>query len=347
MELQVYEFELALRYPFSISRHTYDSIRTMIVELTYENISGFGEATVNPYYGITIDNLVEAFSTAAEFLEDFPFVSPRDLWQNLHLPLTGNFFALSAIDCAAHDLYGKLKGASFSHMHGINYSKYPFTSYTLGISDTETIKKKIRKVPWPVYKLKLGAPNDLEIIREIRKHTGSLIRIDANGGWSLEHAVKMVEVLSEIGVEFVEQPLNKDQWQDMDILHKKFPLPMIADESCVREEDVEKCHGNFDGINVKLSKCGGLTPALRMVERARDLGMKVMIGCMTESTVGISAAAQLLPLVDYADLDGPLLLKEDVATGIKYKNGCLKLKSRNGLGFNFKYGKFESKLVKL
>jgi L-Ala-D/L-Glu epimerase len=347
MELQVYAFELALRYPFSISRHTYHSIQTLIVELVYENTSGFGEATLNPYYGITSENLLEAFSATAERISNYTFKSPAKLWQDLHGPLEKNFFALSAIDCAAHDLYGKLKGTTFGHIHGIDYVKYPLTSYTLGISDLETMKKKIRQVPWPVYKLKLGARNDLEIIREIRNYTKSLIRIDANGGWTLEQALEMAEVLSETGVEFIEQPLKREHWDEISVLHKKMALPLIADESCVREDDVEKCHGKFDGINVKLSKCGGLTPALRMIARARDLGMKVMIGCMTESTVGISAAAKLLPLVDYADLDGPLLLKEDVATGVKYRNGCLILKNRNGLGFNFKYGKFEANPVKI
>jgi L-alanine-DL-glutamate epimerase-like enolase superfamily enzyme len=268
------------------------------------------------------------------------------LWQDLQPALDKNYFALSAIDCAAHDLYGKLKGTTFGHMHGIDYSKYPFTSYTLGIGDTETMKKKIRQFPWPVYKLKLGAPNDLEIVKEIRNHTQALLRIDANGGWTLRQALEMADALLEAGVEFVEQPLKREEWDDMDSLHEKIKIPLFADESCVRESDVWKCHGKFDGVNVKLSKCGGLTPAMRIIEQARNLGMKVMIGCMTESTIGISAAAQLLPLVDYADLDGPLLLKENVATGIKYRNGYLILKNRNGLGFNFKYGKFETNPVK-
>ncbi len=342
MELQVYEFDLSLRYPFSISRHTYHSMQTMIVELSYESVSGFGEATTNPYYGITLENLVNAFSLAAELVEGYKFKSPGDLWNALHSHLEDNYFALSAIDCAAHDLFCKLKGRSFSYHHGINYSKYPFTSYTLGIGTLEDMQKKVSQLSWPVYKIKLGAPNDLEIIREIRKYTKSLLRVDANGGWTIGQAEKMIGELAKIEVEFIEQPLAHGQWENMRELHDRTLLPLIADESCAREEDLEKCHGYFDGINVKLSKCGGLTPALRMIEKARNLGMKVMIGCMTETTVGISAAAQLLPLVDYADLDGPLLLKEDVATGVKYKNGCLKLKNWNGLGFDFKYGKFET-----
>jgi len=342
MELQVYQFDLALRQPFSISRHTYNSIQSLIVELIYDHVSGFGEATTNPYYGKTIEKLLESITLASDLLADYRFQSPGDLWDYLNPHLKTNYFALSAIDCAAHDLYGKLRGQSFGYQYGIDYSKYPFTSYTLGIGTPEEIRHKINQFPWPVYKIKLGSDNDQEIIQKIRKYTKSILRIDANGAWTLEKALGLIEKLSDIQVEFLEQPLHSDHWEEMKELQKVSSIPLIADESCVWESDVGQCHQYFDGINIKLSKCGGLTPALRMIQQAKNLGMKVMIGCMTESTVGISAAAQLLPLVDYADLDGPLLLRENVATGIKYKNGCLKLKRRNGLGFNFKYEKFET-----
>jgi len=345
MELQVYQFDLALRYPFTISRHTYDSIQSFIIELIYENISGFGEATTNPYYQVTTDNLLDAFSDIRELLETYPFKTPEQLWEYVSPHLDNNYFALSAIDCAAHDLYGKLRGQSFSYQYGINYSKYPFTSYTLGISTLNEIKKKLKELSWPIYKVKLGSKNDIDIIKHVRTFTNAIIRVDANCAWSLNEAIEKVEKMQKLDVEFIEQPLKTDLWEEMKILRKNSQIPMIADESCAREEDVDKCFGYFDGVNVKLAKCGGLTPALRMIEKARRSGMKVMIGCMTESTVGITAAAQLLPLVDYADLDGPLLLKEDVATGVKYKNGHLKLKNRYGLGFDFKYEKFKVDMI--
>ncbi len=345
MELQVYQFDLALRYPFTISRHTYHSIQSFIVELIYKNVSGFGEATTNPYYQVTAENLVDAFSSISELIAIYPFKDPDQFWRFISPHLAHNYFALSAIDCAAHDLYGKLNRRSFSYQYGINYSKYPFTSYTLGISTLKETEKKLKEKPWPVYKIKLGSKNDINILQHVRKFTDAIIRVDVNGAWSLNEAIEKIEKMQKLDVEFIEQPLKTDLWEEMKILRENSQIPVIADESCVREEDVDICYGYFDGVNVKLAKCGGLTPALRMIEKARKSGMKVMIGCMTESTVGITAAAQLLPLVDYADLDGPLLLKEDVATGIKYKNGHIKLKNRFGLGFDFKYEKFKIDMI--
>ncbi len=342
MDLVAYQYDLKLRYPFGISRHTYDFIQTVIIELVYENFSGFGEATTNPYYHSSIDSLKEDFSIISEAIEDYEFYNPERLWHHIYPLMQGNLFALAALDCAAHDLYCKMRGRSFHYQYGIDYFKYPFTSYTLGISSPDDIHRKIKDLPWPVYKVKLGTGQDEAMIREVRKNSGSLIRIDANSGWTLKRALELMPLLEEAGVEFIEQPLPPDQWQDVKELKEMSAIPLIADESCVREEDVKKCVGHFDGINIKLSKCGGLTPALRMIRKARELGLSVMIGCMTESTIGVTAAAQLLPLVNYADLDGPLLLREDLATGVKFKNGYIKLKNRNGLGFRFKYEKFES-----
>lgn len=342
MELNVYPFDLALRYPFTISRHTYDTMKTIIVEMKKGRYTGFGEATTNPYYQSTEENLLEAFEAAAGVLSSVHVAHPAELWPDLEQATGGQYFALSALDCAAYDLAGIMHGRSFGYQFGMDYNKYPFTSYTLGIGKEEEIRAKIRDLPWPVYKIKLGSRHDLETLGVIRRYTDALLRVDANGGWERDEALEMAGKLKGMDVEFIEQPLPEDAWEDMKWLKSRSPLPLIADESCQREEDVEKCIGFFDGINIKLAKCGGLTPALRMIHKAREAGLKIMIGCMTESTVGMAAAAQLLPLVDYADLDGPLLLKEDVATGIKYRNGFIKLKKAYGLGINFKYEKFET-----
>ncbi len=342
MELKIYQYDLALRYPFMISRHRYDSMQTVIVELKQGKYSGFGEATTNPYYNSTIDNLMDVFDAVAETLRDYHVARPNQLWDQLMPLVDGHFFALSALDCAAYDLAGKMHGRSFGYQFGIDYNKYPFTSYTLGIGSKDQIRQKINDLQWPVYKIKLGSDHDLETIAFIRGQTDALLRVDANGAWTKEEAIQMAGKMKDLKVEFIEQPLPADKWDDMKDLRNRTSLPLIADESCRTEEDVDQCIGFFDGINVKLSKCGGLTPALRMIQKARDAGLKVMMGCMTESTVGISAAAQLLPLVDYADLDGPLLLKEDVATGIKYKNGCVWIKKSYGLGIDFKFDKFET-----
>jgi len=193
---------------------------------------------------------------------------------------------------------------------------------------------KIKEKPWPIYKIKLGVPNDVEIIEELRKHTDAVFRIDCNGAWTAKEAFEKIDVLKDLGVEFIEQPLHKDDWDGMKWLYELSPLPLIADESCVLENDVEKCHNYFHGINIKLTKCSGITPALRMIDRARGLDMKVMIGSMNESTIGSAAIAHLLPLIDYVDVDGPLLLEEDLATGLTYNNGVVTTSNEPGLGIN-------------
>lgn len=340
MELDIFSFDLALRYPFAISRHTYQSIRCFIVELREGRLSGYGEATTNPYYQITEENLNSSFEEARYFLRDYRFSDPAKLWSDIYTILSGNSFAQSALDCAAHDLFYKLKGESFMSQWGISYEKYPFTSYTLGIGTIAELKNKIKDLPWPVYKLKVSGVHDSEIVEELQKISGALIRVDANCSWKVDVSEKFANDLERWNVEFIEQPFEANQFQESRLLTMNTSLPIIADESCRKIEDIRKCRDSFDGINIKLSKCGGLTPAFRMMKMAREAGLSIMIGCMTESTVGISAAAQLLPFVDYADLDGPLLLSEDVASGLTYNSGSLIPGKGKGLGFNFKGRKF-------
>jgi L-alanine-DL-glutamate epimerase-like enolase superfamily enzyme len=206
------------------------------------------------------------------------------------------------------------------------------TDYTIGIDTVEKMVAKMQELPWPIYKIKLGTKNDIEIVTELRKHTDAVFRIDANCGWTADEAIENSFKLKELGVEFLEQPLPADDIEGAKKLYKNSALPIIADESCIVESDVEKCVGLFHGINVKLTKCGGLTPGKRMLEKAKILGLKTMVGCMTESTVGISAIAHLLPLLDYVDMDGGLLLKEDIATGVTIKNGVISYPNTNGTG---------------
>ena len=190
----------------------------------------------------------------------------------------------------------------------------------------------MKEKPWPVYKIKVGVENDIEMVTELRKHTDAVFRVDANAGWTLEQALQKIPVLKDLGVELVEQPLAKEDWDGMKILFERSPLPLLADESCVVEQDVEKCHGHFHGINIKLTKCSGITPARRMITRAKELGLTVMIGCMNESSVGTAAIAQLAPMLDYVDMDGPLLLAEDIAEGVKFDFGTILFNDLPGLG---------------
>ncbi len=236
---------------------------------------------------------------------------------------------------AGWDLYGKLRGKPLKELWKSNEPLSPITDYTIGIDTVEKMVEKMQQKPWPIYKIKLGTEKDIEIVVALRNHTNSIFRIDANAAWKAEEALEKIVMLKELGIEFIEQPLAKDDWEGMKFLFQKSPLPLIADESCVHEEDVDKCHNHFHGINIKLTKCSGITPALRMLRRARELNMKLMLGSMNESTIGSAAIAHLMPQVDYVDADGPLLLEEDIATGLEYDNGKVITTDSPGLGIRF------------
>jgi L-alanine-DL-glutamate epimerase-like enolase superfamily enzyme len=246
--------------------------------------------------------------------------------------LEGAPFLLCALDEALHDLFGKINGMPVYELWGLERSATPRSNYTIGIASVEEMAAKMTEQPWPLYKIKLGTDHDLEIIEALRAKTDAVFRIDANTAWTAEQTVAYAPRLKELGVEFIEQPLKTDDWEGMKRVYAECELPVIADESCHSEADVARCYGFFHGVNIKLMKCGGLTPARRMAEHARSLGLKVMVGCMTESSVGISAIAQLLPLLDYVDMDGALLLKADPAIGVEVRPEGVVFPDRNGTG---------------
>ncbi len=316
MELQLRSYTLKLKHTFGISRESYDTQDTLIVSLSFQGKTGYGEATSNPYYGITLGQMLSEIEEIRQDIVEYDFYKPERFHQFL-VERGLNNFSICALDLAAHDLYGKLKGKPLYELWDTDPSHYPTTNYTIGIDAIEVMVAKIKEMPWPLYKVKLGTDRDLDIVRELRKHTNSPFRIDANCAWTAKETITNSIVLKELGVEFLEQPLKADDWEGMEQVSHQSVLPIIADESCIVEADVDACALHFHGINIKLTKCGGLTPALRMIRKAKSLGLKVMVGCMTESTVGISAIAQLLPQLDYVDMDGALLLKEDIAEGVK------------------------------
>ncbi|HRF19239.1 MAG TPA: dipeptide epimerase, partial [Chitinophagaceae bacterium] len=270
-----------------------------------------------------------------QFVEKFAFTDPERYWHYLHHLFPQNNFLVCALDIAAWDLYGKLKGKQLYEMWGGDISKNPVCDYTIGIDTIDKMLAKMKEKPWPIYKIKVGTADDIAIVRALRENTNAELRVDANAAWSLETALKLIPQLKELGVELVEQPLAKDDWEGMKVLYRKSELPLYADEACVLEQDVEKCKDHFHGINIKLTKCSGITPARRMIQKARELDMKVMIGCMNESTVGAAAIAHLLPFIDHVDMDGPLLLEEDLATGITYDFGKIGYSGMPGLGINY------------
>lgn len=316
MQLSLSTHTLHLKHPFTISRESHSTQDTLIVHLSEAGETGYGEATSNPYYGHTLQSLVSEIEGIKNEIEQYAFERP----ETFHRWLTSknlSAFSLCALDLAAHDLYGKLKRKPLYELWGTSVENYPITNYTIGIDTIENMVGKMKEMPWPIYKIKLGTEEDLDIVRELRKHTTSTFRIDANCAWTAAQTIALSPALKDLGVEFIEQPLKADDWAGMEKVAHQCALPVIADESCLVESDVKRCALHFNGINIKLTKCGGLTPALRMIKTGRELGLKIMVGCMTESSVGISAIGQLLPQLDYVDMDGPLLISDDIATGIR------------------------------
>ena len=316
MHVHLKKFILPLKHTFSISRESHDFQDTMIASLTLNGQTGFGEATSNPYYKITIESMMGEIGAISQEIEKFEFTTPEIFHAFLVNKGLSNF-AICALDLAAHDLYGKLLDKPLYEIWGTSIENYPITNYTIGIASVDVMLAKMQEMPWPIYKIKLGTADDVAIVRELRNHTDAIFRIDANCAWTAQETIFNAPLLKELGVEFLEQPLKANDWSGMEEVMHHSVLPVMADESCIVESDVEKCALHFSGINIKLTKCGGLTPALRMIKKGKDLGLKVMVGCMTESTVGISAIAQLLPQLDYVDMDGALLLKSDIATGVR------------------------------
>lgn len=322
MQIRLHAFDLPLAHTFTISRESITSQPTLIVELSQNGISGYGEATSNKYYGFTIDRMARDLAAILPLLESTTLTDPTVLWSQAQPALQNDPFALCALDQAAHDLWGKLNKQPVWKLWGLSTKNIPASDYTIGIDEIDVMAAKMNEFPgWPIYKIKLGTDRDLEIVRELRKHTSAIFRVDANCGWTADQAIAYSPELKRLGVEFIEQPLKADRWDDLARVGRESALPIVADESCIVEADVARCAGVFQGINIKLTKCGGLTPARRMIAEARKLGLSVMVGCMTESTVGISAIAQLLPLLDYVDMDGAVLLAEDVATGVRLDHG--------------------------
>ncbi|MFD2203803.1 dipeptide epimerase [Shivajiella indica] len=332
MKLSFFVRDLHLKHTFTIAHQSRDIQDTIIVKLEEDGFYGLGETTTNPFYGMTAENICERLEQARDLVEKGTWSTPEDLWEKGKAIFEDNPFAQCALDMAAWDIFTKKKGQKLYEYLGLDPTRIPVTNFTIGIDSIEKMVAKMKEVDWPLYKIKLGTDHDLDIIRELRKHTSSPFRIDANCAWTVEQAIRNSEELAKLNVEFMEQPLGKDDLEGMKEVYKYSKLPVIADESCIVESDVKKCHGLFHGINVKLVKAGGITPGLRMIQEAKSLGMKTMVGCMTESSVGITAIAHIAPLLDYVDMDGAMLLKEDIAKGVQITPEKVTFPAGNGIG---------------
>lgn len=340
VQLTFWEQRLPFEYPFTISNgRTKTHQHTLMVRLQLGNWVGYGEAPAIAYYQVTVDAMMQTLLQKKAMIEKFAFTEPERFWHFLHHLLPNDPFLVCALDMAGWDLYGQMKKMPLYQIWQTKWENTPICDYTLGIDTIEKMVTKMEAHPWPIYKIKVGTDYDIEMIEALRKHTQVPLRVDANAGWTTEEALLKIPAMAALGIELVEQPLAKDNWEGMEILKKASPLPLFADESCVFESDVQKCATYFHGINIKLTKCSGLTPARRMIREAKSLGLKVMMGSMNESVIGSAAIAHFLPQLDYVDMDGPLLMTELNGTGLNFafeqKAGNIQPLNQYGLGVQY------------
>ena len=331
MEIEV--LELRTKHPFIIARGGQSDYRTVWVRLKDgDGNEGWGEAAPTKFYGETTETVLAALDTYGAHLPDDPFdlEEAERRWEEL---LHRNPAARAALSSALHDLVGKRLGVPVYRLWGLDPAKAPRSTFTIGIDTPEKMRAKVREAEqYPILKIKLGTDRDVEILRTIRDTTDREIRVDANCGWTLKQTVRMLPVLEEFGVTVLEQPLPADQLDGLGEIRRRADVPVIADESCETAADIPPLVGKVDGINIKLAKCGSLREAIRMIAIARAHGMTVMVGCMIESSIGITAAAHFTPLVDIVDLDGAALLADDPFVGATIDGGQVSLPAGPGLG---------------
>lgn len=339
MKLTFAPYELMLRHVFTVASFSRSTTPDIQVQIEYDGFTGYGEASMPPYLAKelgTVDSVLDFLARAAKRLEDFrdPF-QLEDILAEIDRLDEGNAAGKAAVDIALHDLVGKMMSQPWYRIWGLNPELTPSTTYTIGIDTADVVRQKTRECTerFNILKVKLGRDNDREMIETIRSVTDLPIAVDANQGWTdRQHALDMILWLKEQGVVMVEQPMPKTQLDDIAWVTQQSPLPIFADESIQRLRDIQSLKGAFTGINIKLMKCTGMREAHKMMCTARALGMKVMIGCMTETSCAVSAAAQLSPAVDFADLDGNLLISNDRFEGVKVVKGKLTLNGLPGIG---------------
>jgi L-alanine-DL-glutamate epimerase-like enolase superfamily enzyme len=335
MKLTFKPYTLELKHVFTLATSSRTTTPVMLTKIEYDGITGHGEASMPPYLG-------ESHESAAKFLSKVDLSQFRDPFQleNI-LEYIDNIDSLNpaakaSVDIALHDLVGKLIGKPWYKIWGLDREKTPFTSFTIGIDTSDVVKQKVKEAEeYKVLKVKLGRDTDKEMIETIRSVTNKPIVVDVNQGWKdKQFALDMIHWLNERDVKMVEQPMPKEMVDDMAWLTEKSPLPTFGDESVQRIPDVIKAHGVYSGINIKLMKCTGLREAHKMMTLAKSLGMQVMLGCMTETSCGISAASQLSPGIQWADLDGALLISNDPFEGTKVIDGKVLLNDEPGIGIS-------------
>jgi L-alanine-DL-glutamate epimerase-like enolase superfamily enzyme len=339
MELTAEALDLKLATPFRISRSVQLVANNVLARIAHDGLVGLGEAAPTAFYGERRESVLMALDHLSEQLGDDPSLI-EDILAACDATLGENAAAKAAIDMALYDLLGQRLGIPVYALLGLNPARTPHTSFTIGIDTPARMAERAQAAAreFSILKIKLGSEADLEIVRAIRAVTDVTLRVDANAAWMPKQALRMIEALVPYNVEFVEQPVAKGDLEGLRLVYERSPLPIIADESCVRLDDVAKIVGRAVGINIKLMQCGGIAHALKMIHAARAHHLRVMLGCMIESSLSITAAAHLSPLVDYADLDGALLVESDPFDGVQVRQGKLMLPDRPGLGVRSRDG---------
>jgi L-alanine-DL-glutamate epimerase-like enolase superfamily enzyme len=335
MKLSHQTIELNPTHPFVIARGGYAHHRNVIVRLVDDDgLEGFGEAAPNRYYGESVATVVAALGQFKPIIERADPMALESIEGHLNRVLRGNASAKSAVSCALHDLLGKRLRLPVYRIWGLDPSTAPQSSFTIAIAESHELERRVAEArEYPILKIKLGTDRDMEIVRIVRSAAPEKrLRADANAAWTAKHAVRMSDFLADQGVEMLEQPVPANDIEGLRFVRKRSKLPVFADESCLVSTDIAKLAGAVDGINIKLAKCGSLREALRMVHTARALDMQIMAGCMIESSLGISAIAQIAPLLDYADFDGAALLSSDPFRGTSIAGGAIRLSDAPGLG---------------
>jgi L-alanine-DL-glutamate epimerase-like enolase superfamily enzyme len=332
MKLDVQPFDLKLTTPFRISRHVQYTAANVLARITHEGVTGIGEAAPSEHYGEYRETVLATLAFLANELGDDPFAL-EDILNHIDHLIRLNPSAKAAIDMALYDLVGKLLNVPVYKLLGLDAAKTPLTSFTIGIDTPENMAKKALEArDYPILKIKVGTKYDVANLKAIREVSNAVIRVDANTAWTPKEAIRAINELAEYDIEFVEQPVSPHDLAGLKFVREHVPLPIITDESSITVDDIPRVAGCTDGINIKLMKCGGLRHALKMIHVARAHNLKVMIGCMIESSLSITAAAHLTPLIDYADLDGHLLVDDDPYVGVKVEQGKLILPEGPGLG---------------
>lgn len=333
LNLTFFPYELQLRHAFNLAKYSRTTTPDVQVRIEYDGIVGYGEASMPPYLGESVESVTKFLSALdlSQFTDPFRI---EEIHEYMDSVAPNNRAAKASVDIALHDLLGKIMGQPWYKIWGLDPGKAPSTSFTIGIDKADVVRQKVDEAdPYNVLKVKMGLDNDKELVEIIRSKTDRPICVDANQGWSdKEKALEMCHWLSERNCLFVEQPMPKEMIEETAWLRERSPLPIIADEFLQRLPDVRRAAEAYDGINIKLMKSTGMHEAYQMAVLARALGMKVMLGCMTETSCAVTAAAQLAPMVDWADLDGNLLIANDLFDGIKIVNGKVTIPERPGIG---------------